>query len=193
MNGSPWMNWQQFAEMNETETQRAADERRQQQEQEQKQYEAAMTQLSQQAQEAGQSGSFSDVTKLGGYKQVMEQQRKAMEAANRPQVAGAAWESFLSQPGAAYRSPWEDLASRLGQINQYGARAKGAYDRTAAQGKAALPEARRRQFQQAQAVEAQQRRAAQQAAAAAEPQAPESTTGSRGTERGQRGRYSNDY
>lgn len=120
MNGSPWMNWQQFAELNETETQRAADERRQQQEQERLKMQGLAGKLVSEAQAVGKAGAYTGITKLGSYGELMEAQKKA-QAAQAAAPAGAAWEGYLQKPGeSTYQSPWADLEKHLGVARQAG-------------------------------------------------------------------------
>lgn len=162
MNGSPWMNWQQFAELNETETQRAADERRQQQEQERLKMQGLAGKLVSEAQAAGKSGGYRGIEGLGSYTELMEAQKKA-QAAQMNAPAGAAWEGYLQKPGeSTYKSPWADLEKHLGVARQAGQQGQTYYKTMRANQERDLADAKQREANRL--AEAQRRSEANKAA-----------------------------
>lgn len=155
MNGSPWVNWQQFADLNAGETERAAEDKRQQYEQQKAQMQAAANKLASEAQAVGKAGAYTDITKLGSYTELMDAQKKA-QAAEMGTPAGAAWEGYLQKPGQpTYTSPWADLEKHLGVARQAGQQGM-TYQRTMRENQAReIEESKRRQQATADRLKAQ--------------------------------------
>ena len=124
-----WVNWEQFANLNEEETKRAEQNRQQARAEEQESFLSLTGQLQNEA--MGQAGArqFGGLEKIGKFKDVMDARDAAMK--NQAPMMGAAWEQYLDpNKNAPYKSPWANLDQRLGQITQYAEQTqKGATQR----------------------------------------------------------------
>lgn len=124
-----WVNWEQFANLNEEETKRAEQNRQQARAEEQENFLGLTGQL--QSEAMGQAGArqFGGLEKIGKFKDVMSARDAAMK--NQTPMMGAAWEQYLDpNKNAPYKSPWANLDQRLGQITQYAEQTqKGAVQR----------------------------------------------------------------
>lgn len=112
---SDWVNWQEFADMQRPEVARMAEEQSALQAQQQTQMDAALGNLSSEANRRAREGNFTGVQNLGGYGEVMRKRDSA--AASTPYMPGPlerpAWEQQLTQGQPAYSNPWAKLSARL--------------------------------------------------------------------------------
>lgn len=124
-----WVNWEQFANLNEEETKRAEQNRQQARAEEQENFLNLTGQLQNEA--MGQAGArqFGGLEKIGKFKDVMDARDAALK--NQTPMMGAAWEQYLDpNKNAPYKSPWANLDQRLGQITQHAEQTqKGATQR----------------------------------------------------------------
>lgn len=120
-----WVNWEQFANLNEEETKRAEQNRQQARDEEQENFLNLTGQLQNEA--MGQAGArqFGGLEKIGKFKDVMDARDAALK--NQTPMMGAAWEQHLDpNKNAPYKSPWANLDQMLGQINQSAQRGQAA-------------------------------------------------------------------
>lgn len=120
-----WVNWEQFANLNEEETKRAEQNRQQARAEEQENFLSLTGQLQNEA--MGQAGArqFGGLEKIGKFKDVMSARDAAMK--NQAPMMGAAWEQYLDpNKNAPYKSPWANLDQRLGQIAETAQRGQAA-------------------------------------------------------------------
>lgn len=120
-----WVNWEQFANLNEEETKRAEQNRQQARDEEQENFLNLTGQLQNEA--MGQAGArqFGGLEKIGKFKDVMDARDAALK--NQTPMMGAAWEQYLDpNKNAPYKSPWANLDQMLGQINQSAQRGQAA-------------------------------------------------------------------
>jgi len=109
-----WVNWSQYAEQVTPEVQRMAQERQQSAANQQ----AAMTQgVESLRQQSRAQGGASDITKLGGYGQLMGQQQQAYRQQAQQQAMVSPWEAQLGGAQQA-ENPWSQLSSRLQDVQQ---------------------------------------------------------------------------
>lgn len=145
--GAPWVNWQQFAALNESETQRIADDARAARDAQQAEVNRLMNQLSNEASEAGRRGGYRGLEGLTSYQQVMEAQKKAQEQPPPGAMGGAPWEGYLQKPGQqpSGPSPWSDLSKWFGIAEAAGKTGQGFYNTMRRNQERELADARERE------------------------------------------------
>ena len=125
---SPWVNWNEFAALNESETQRIASEAQQAQDAQRRQYEAALGNLESEARATGEAGHFGGVEKLGSYQQLMRLQQEQQGRQQPGALARAPWESLLGGGQQQQMAdPWASLSKRLSEAGRTGQQAQRGY------------------------------------------------------------------
>lgn len=164
MNGSPWVNWQEFASLNESETQRIADEAQKAQEARRAQMQAAFQQLSNEASEAGKQGGYRGVEGLGSYQQLMKMQQEDAARGQPGAMSGAPWEALMNQGQRQKASdPWADFSKYMGAAQQAGKTGQTYYDTMRRNQARELDEYQARQQGQRDRLAAQQKQYAEDA------------------------------
>lgn len=113
---SDWVNWGEYAALQEPEIQRMANETQQAEAAQQSAMDAALGNLSSEANRRAREGNFQGVQALGGYGEVMKARDRAQAAAPRAvsPLEKPAWESDLvGDRDTTYDDPWAKLGGRL--------------------------------------------------------------------------------
>lgn len=135
---SDWVNWQQFQELNAPQVAQDNAQLELDSDKQQQAMDASLRQLSSEAMSSARAGHFGDVSQLGSYSSLMDQQKNA--PTHQPLEQVAPWESELGRN--AYANPWAELGKKLGGISESAARTntqtlqKQAADKQAAEMKA---------------------------------------------------------
>lgn len=113
---SDWVNWSEYAALQEPEIQRMANETQAAEASRQAQMDASLANLSSEANRRAREGNFKDVQSLGGYGEVMKARDRAQAASPRAvsPLEKPAWESDLvGDRDTTFDDPWAKLGSRL--------------------------------------------------------------------------------